>query len=107
MKNFNVIAKAFNYAFLFKPVTYSLVCNRAVPLGITTVSAFNELEEVERKVLFLIKYGQDIIGTDQFKSVQAYWDYVNVQCACCAEPILDCGILLNGCNLTLNGCNFI
>lgn len=103
MKKISIIANSYNYAFLFKEKPIEVDCDIIIPLGVRVVSAFNEMEETERRVQFLFQYGQNIIGSEHFKSFEEWNEYKSINCACCGN--VECGVTVNGCFLTLNGCN--
>lgn len=103
-KSFQIQVEAFNYRFPPKPYNKELHCDTAVPLGVRTVSAWNQCQELERKRLFLIQYGFDVIGTAQISSMADYFDFIAPDCACCPEPEF-CYALLDDCFMFIDGCS--
>lgn len=104
-KSFTIQVEAFNYKFPPKPYNTYLHCDRAVPLGVSWVSAWNQCMELERKRLFLIRYGLDIIGTAEISSMEDYFDFIAGDCRCCVEPDF-CETLIDGCYALIDGCTF-
>ena len=102
MKFYSIIVDSIDYTFLQNKVSVTIPCDGVEIMGVRTVSAFNSKEEVERKVLFLLRYNQKVYGTEDYKTLDAYLQYRDSMCKPCIDS--ECGVMLNGCFLTLNGC---
>lgn len=104
-KSFSILVEAFNYKFPPKPYEKFLHCDTAVPMGVSWVSAFNQCQDLERKRLFLIKYGLDVIGTSQIADMQDYFEFIAPDCGCCVDPDF-CETIIDGCYAEIDGCTF-
>ena len=102
--NISIIVKSKNFSFYEKEKEINVSCGRFIPLGINVVTAFNEIEEIERRVQFLFRIGNDIYGSERYKNMVEWLQYKSTHCACCAEEVEKCGLNVNSCYLTLNGC---
>lgn len=100
-----ITTKSVNYTFSQRAITLELDCSKIMVIGIRTVSAFNALQDLERKVLLLINYSGTVYGLEGFKTEQSFLNYMNRLCCKC-EGSRDCPIMINNCLVTINGCFF-
>lgn len=83
------------------PVKFPFQKNLMVPMGETTIRYFNDdMCSVARRT-FLIRYGDDLFGTNQFKSVRDFWQWQNFSERGGGYFLIEgCSIQIDGINIT-------
>jgi hypothetical protein len=85
------------------PVPFTLQCSKTIPIAIQIVRGWNaNLCSVATRV-FTIKYGDKVLGSNDFDTKEAFISYMDRQCGCCGESTT-CFVTANDCFLTVNGC---
>ena len=95
-----IIAKTVNGNILEFPQTFELNCSILKPLGTGVVRQYDGKEYIVAVKVFYIQAGNQLLGTQQFHTMNDYINYVNANCI--AKET--CYLSLNGCFLNLNGC---
>ena len=101
-KFITIIASTINGRIQEFPQTFNLKCNEVIPVDETIVRDFDSNLDIVAKRGFLVRVGEQLLGTTQFKSKEDFLKYKSVNCACCS-PSEDCFLYVNGCIVTING----
>ena len=101
-KTFQLQVNTINGEFLEFPETYEIKCDHIFPVGSAVIKNFDENMNVVAKKVFLVRYGQNVFGCQQFKTVDEFYQFLEGACQCC--PCVECLVLINGCFMQINGC---
>lgn len=99
-KNFAINVITVDNEPYIEPQVLYIGCNGVSSLGYQIQRVYDENNCIVARKLVTFMYGNQLIGTQQFSTIDNFNSYVSSQCHCC-EP---CYLLVNGCNLTVNGC---
>lgn len=102
-RTITITAEVVNGSFLLKPAVYNLPCNQVHPVGFQVMRTYDQSMCVVAKNVYLLRVGENVLGTTQFKTKEQFLQYKAGQCACCSDQE-DCYIQVDGCYATINGC---
>lgn len=96
MAKFDILCSTINGEILENESVVSLDCDLANYVGIMNVRAYDANDCIVVKRVFVIRQGNTLFGTHEFKSIQDFLTYRDLVCFTCL-------ILFNGCYVTFNG----
>lgn len=80
------------------PIQMFFRCDLVAPIGQTIIRYFNDdMCSVARKT-FYIRYGEDLFGTNQFKTVKEFRQFQST--VCCGEGVI---VFIDGCSALIDG----
>ena len=104
-KSFTIIASTINGAIQEFPKRVDMFCGQAQGEGMTIIRDYDVNFCIVNKTVFLIRYGGDVFGTTQFSSRLEFNQFMDNQCATCANR--RCVLRYSGCYLEYNNCRLI
>lgn len=97
-----IVASSINGEIQDNPTTLYFKCDEVFAIGVGVVSDIDINFCKVNKAVFLIRCGDDIFGTIQFKNWAEWNDYLRLNC-------VDTSVILriDGCDALVNGCNIV
>jgi hypothetical protein len=102
VKTLSIIAKSVNGEVYEFPKTVVIPCNELLPVGKSLIRVYDTNNCIVVYELYLVRYNNDVFGTEQFNSLSGFNQYISSACACCIDDPC-CYLLYNGCYITFNG----
>ena len=105
-KTFIFNANVINGEFYQFSQTVVMPCNGSVlPLGVEVFRGFDSEGNTVAKRVYVVQYKGSYFGTNDFKSREDYYSFLNSVCATCPAPY--CYLTINGCIVNVNGCELL
>jgi hypothetical protein len=98
---FEISVKAIDGAVLNNPQVIVFECKKVEPVGIQIIRMFDANSCIVNRKLFFFRQGQNLFGTEMFRSLDEWQQYMGVVCKCC---VFECVISYKGCALSYNDC---
>lgn len=97
----------YNGEFFEFPATVYFPCNssQVQPQGLQVIASTDSEENVLGNRIFLVRYGVNLFGSTEFRTLQDFWQYMNAYCQPC--PPRFCYFTINDCYAEINGCNVL
>jgi hypothetical protein len=98
---FEIEVKTIDGQVLEFPSKITFDCARVIGIGMSKVRTFDIRYCIVVRDIFLFRQGDNVFGSELFKSMDEFKQYMATACACC---VYDCTLVYNGCALSYNGC---
>ncbi len=95
-KSFNLKINVINGELKEFPETMLFRCDDVQPLGMTTIRYFDDEDCSVVHRTFYLKVGQNMFGTNQFRTMEDFYTYLNIVCVDYISTIDGCLILIDG-----------
>lgn len=83
------------------PVKITFDCDKIRAVGMSKVRTFDARYCIVVRDIFLFRQGDKVFGSELFKSMDEFEQYMSVACACC---IYECVLTYKGCSLSYEDC---
>ncbi len=98
---FQILIATVNNEPYVTPQPFYFNCGQLKSLAMQIQRVYNESDCIVSRKVVTFMYGRELMGTQQFQTVDQLYKYMTSMCQCC--PTL-CDLLINGCFATINGC---